>query len=123
MAISQEPVATRGFAAGSNQTFTFSNPAGWQNLGVLDVLINSAIDGRQACYFALVPSSASSGSVFLVDDAGDSGAPFAGGFVVPGSGSASNSQCTLSASGSSVSASGNNLAFDAVGCVQNGFRR
>lgn len=61
--------------------------------------------------FALVPSGASSGSIYLVDDAGDSGGPFAGGFVLPGSGSASNSQCTVSASDSSVSTSGNNLTL------------
>jgi hypothetical protein len=49
-----------GTGIGANQTFTFtfSDPAGHQNLGVLDVLINNYLDGIQACYIALIPSSA-----------------------------------------------------------------
>jgi len=97
---------------GPSQTFafTFTDLGGYQNLSVVDVLINSALDGRQACYVAFVPTSATSGSVFLVDDGGDAGGPYQG-LVLPGGGTVSNSQCTISGAGSSVSGSGNNLAL------------
>jgi hypothetical protein len=38
------------FGTGSSQTFTFqfSHPSGWRNLGVGNVLINNALDGRHA---------------------------------------------------------------------------
>jgi len=48
--------------------------------------------------------------VLLVDDAGDAGGPYQG-MVLPGSGSVSNSQCTISGTGSSVSGSGNTLTL------------
>jgi len=76
----------------------------------VDVLINSALDGRHACYVAFVPSGASGGSVYLVDDAGDAGGPYSG-MVLPGSGSVSNSQCMISGIGSSVNGSGNTLTL------------
>jgi len=97
-------------------TFSFSDPNSWQNLTVVDVLINSAVDGRGACYFAFVPSSASSGSLFLVDDAGDAGGPYAG-LVLPGSGTVSNNQCSISGAYpgfSSVAANGDTLALTLV---------
>src|SRR5205823_5214555 len=70
-------------------TFTFTDTDGWQALSVLNVLINSTLDGRQACYVAFVPSGASSGSILLVDDAGDAGGPYSS-IAVPGSGTATN---------------------------------
>src|SRR5207302_1307059 len=48
-------------------TFTFNAPNGFASLSVVDVLINSALNGIGACYVAFVPSGASTGSVFLVD--------------------------------------------------------
>jgi hypothetical protein len=86
-------------------TFTFMDTNGWQDISVANVLINSAIDGRHACYLALVPATS---SVLLVDDAGDAGGPFQG-FTLPGSGSIGNGQCTINGSGSSMSGSGNAL--------------
>ena len=77
------------------------------------MLIASALDGRHACYIAFVPSGANSGSVYLVDDAGDAGGPYQG-LVLPGGGTVSNSQCTISGAGSSVSGSGNNLTLTLV---------
>jgi hypothetical protein len=91
-------------------TFTFSDTAGWQSLNVVDVLIRDALDGRQACYVAFVPSGANAGSVFLVDDGGNAGGPYAG-MVLPGSGSVANSQCSITGAGSSVTASGNSMAL------------
>jgi len=105
-----------GSGSGTTQTFTvtFSDPNGYQNLQVADVLINSALDGRHACYVAFQPATAGvptgSGSVFLVDDAGDAGGPYQG-LSLPGSGSVSNSQCTVNGAGSSVTAGGNTLTL------------
>jgi hypothetical protein len=77
----------------------------------VDVLINNYLDGIGACYFALAPASASSGYLYLVDDAGDgqyvSGTPL----FLTSSGSLTNSQCTLNGTGSSISASGNTLTL------------
>jgi sugar lactone lactonase YvrE len=101
-----------GSGSGLSQTFTFtfSDAAGWQSLGVQDILINSALDGRHACYIAYVPSGATTGSLYLVDDAGDAGGPYAG-MVLPSSQTASNSQCTVNGTGSSASGSGNTLTL------------
>ncbi|SPF48864.1 exported hypothetical protein [Candidatus Sulfopaludibacter sp. SbA4] len=98
--------------SGSTQqfTFTFSDTGGWQRLQVVDVLINNVLDGRQACYIAFVPSGASSGSVDLVDDSGDAGGPYSG-MVLPGSGSVSNSQCSIAGAGSSAAGNGNTLTL------------
>ena len=100
-----------GNGASQTFTFTFSDPAGYQNLGVLDVLINNYLDGIQACYVALVPSGANAGTVYLVDDGGDAGGPFAGNLTLPGTGSVSNSQCTVSGTGSSVVGSGTTITL------------
>ena len=97
-------------AATQTYVFTFSDSNGWQDLAVANVLINSALDGRHACYLAFVPSSSSAGAVYLVDDAGDSAGPYSGA-LLPGSGTAANTQCSLSAAGSSFAASGNTLTL------------
>ncbi|MEZ5403726.1 MAG: BACON domain-containing carbohydrate-binding protein [Bryobacteraceae bacterium] len=104
------PGVTPASGAGTSGlfTFTFSDPDGFADLNILNVLINDAIDGRNACYLAFVRAT---GQLLLVNDAGDAGSSFAGSITIPGSGSASNSQCTIGASGSSVSASGNTLAL------------
>jgi RHS repeat-associated protein len=114
--IQSGPAATAvspGAGNGASQTFTFtfSDPSGYQNLGVLDVLINNYLDGIQACYIALVPSGANAGTVYLVDDGGDAGGPFAGNLVLPGTGSVSNSQCTVNGTGSSVVGSGTTITL------------
>jgi len=101
-------------------TFTFSDTGGYQNLSVVDVLINNALDGRRACYVAFVPSGATSGSVYLVDDAGDAGGPYQG-LVLPGSGTVSNGQCTISGAGSSVVGSGNTLTLTLAIAFSAGF--
>ena len=89
-------------------TFTFNDTNGWQDIGVANVLINGAIDGRSACYVAFVPSGSNSGSVFLVDDAGEAGGPYSG-MVLPGSGTVQNSQCAIDGTRSSIVGSGNTL--------------
>jgi sugar lactone lactonase YvrE len=114
--IQSGPAATAvlpGAGNGTSQafTFTFSDPSGYQNLGVLDVLINNYLDGIQACYIALVPSGANAGTLYLVDDGGNAGGPFAGNLTLPSTGSVSNSQCTVSGTGSSVVGSGTTITL------------
>jgi len=80
--------------------FQFSDSAGYQALGVVNVLINNFLDGRSACYLAyVVPSN----TLVLVDDGGDAGGPYAGSVALGSSGAIQNSQCTVTL----VSAIGN----------------
>ena len=109
-------VAPRGVspAAGGGATqaftFTFADVAGYADLSVLDVLISTFLNGQTACYFALAPTSATTGYIYLVDDAGDGG--YAGApMPLPSAGLVQNSQCSISGTGSSVSASGNTLTL------------
>jgi hypothetical protein len=84
----------QGSGTSADFTFTFSDASGWQNLVVVNMLINSALDGRKACYLAYaVPSS----TLLLVDDAGDAGGPYAGSVTVGNAGTyIANSQCAVS---------------------------
>ncbi|MEZ5356701.1 MAG: hypothetical protein R2762_29030 [Bryobacteraceae bacterium] len=96
--------------SGSSQIFTlqFTDADGTADLDVLNVLINNAIDGRNACYLAFVRST---NTLFLVNDAGDAGGPFAGSLTLPTTGSINNSQCTINAVGSSATTAGNQLTL------------
>jgi hypothetical protein len=91
--------------SGSSQTltFTFNDSKGVQDLGVLNVLVNKALDGGNACYIAY---SQPYKVLFLVSD---SGAALSAPLALGGSGSVNNGQCTVNASGSSATPSGNNL--------------
>lgn len=55
--------------AGSSQTFTIGipHPGGWQNLRVVNLLINSTLDGQQACYAAYELATS---NLLLLDDQG-----------------------------------------------------
>jgi len=85
-----------------------TDPDGAGDLAVVNVLVNDWLDGRQACYVAYVPAL---NAVFLVDDAGNAGGPFAGGLLLGTSQMATNSQCTLYGQGSSATASGTDLSL------------
>jgi Bacterial Ig-like domain (group 3)/FG-GAP-like repeat/Putative binding domain, N-terminal len=99
-----------GSALSQTFTFTFTDAAGYADLSVLDVLVSTFLDGQTACYFALAPTSATTGYIYLVDDAGDGG--YAGApMPLPSAGVVQNSQCSISGAGSSVSASGNTLTL------------
>ena len=90
-------------------TFTVTDTKGAGDFGVVNVLTNHFLDGRQACYIAYV---ASSNTLLLVNDLGLAGGPFAGSMVLNGgSGSIQNSQCSISAAGSSVTTNGNTLTM------------
>jgi hypothetical protein len=111
------PLAPEGVSPASGSgvtqtfTFTFTDPAGYADLNVLDVLISTFLDGRMACYFALAPTGATTGYLYLVDDADDGGYAPGSPMPLPSSNSVSNSQCTLNGTGSSISASGNRLTL------------
>ena len=100
------PVTSTG--ASQVYTFQFADTAGAADLTVMNVLINNYLDGRQACYIAYVQQG---NVLYLVNDAGDAGGPFAGSLVLSGSGSVGNSQCTINGVGSSAVASGNTLTL------------
>jgi uncharacterized repeat protein (TIGR01451 family) len=106
--------------SGTTFTFTFFDPNGWQSLTVLDVLINKALNARSACYFAIVPTGAASGAVYLVDDQGDAGGPFAA-MGIPGVSSVQNSQCEIRGFGSSILASGTTVVLTLTINFANGF--
>jgi ELWxxDGT repeat protein len=93
---------------GSPQTFTmvYSDPNGTSDLNEVLVLLNTSVSLANSCTVAYTPAS---NKMYLYNNAG-TGLSTA---VVPGSsGSVSNSQCTLSGTGSSFSISGNNLTLN-----------
>jgi len=84
---------------GITATFMFTDPYSWQDLGVLNILINNFLDGRQACYIAFVPTDAhgfSPNNFFLVNDAGNALVPSVS------SGFLSNSQCSFTGSATTI---------------------
>lgn len=84
-------------------TFTFSDPNGANSLNVINVLINSALDGANACYLAYVVPA---GLLVLVD------APPGQEILYLGSGSlVQNNQCQILGTGSSAFVSGNTLTL------------
>jgi len=88
-------------STGSLLTFSFSDTNGYQDLGVLNILINDVLDGRQACYIAY---SRPLNTLYLVNDAGTGLLP-----VVPPSVYVRNSQCGVSVQGAGVVPSGNTV--------------
>jgi len=107
---------TPNVSSGSNQVFTitYNSPAGYQALDVVNVLINTFLDGRQACYLAY---SRPSNVLYIVPDNGD-GTELSG-KVMAGMGTVGNSQCTVMLAGSSATGNGTaltlvlNLSFSA----------
>jgi hypothetical protein len=81
--------------------FVWTDSKGAGDFGVVNVLVNNFIDGRRSCYLAYVVSS---NTLYLVNDSGDAGGPFAGSLALNGSaGVIQNTQCSVSGAGSSVS--------------------
>jgi hypothetical protein len=99
--------------SGSTQsfTFTFTDPNGYSDLQVLDVLVNNYLDGIGACYLAFVPQSSTSGYLYLVDDAGDGGYVAGTPLLFPSGSTLHNSQCSIIGSSSSMAASGDTLTL------------
>ena len=82
-------------------TFTYQDATSAANLLTSWALINTAIDGRSACYIAYYRPG---NQVFLYPDNGDGSQ--ATSMVLTGTNTLSNSQCTVSAQGSTVTSSG-----------------
>ncbi|MEZ5355454.1 MAG: hypothetical protein R2762_22685 [Bryobacteraceae bacterium] len=110
------PASGTGFSA--TFVFTFQDGNGSSDLNVLNVLINNAIDGRNACYLAFVRSQ---GTLLLVNDAGEAGGPFAGVAGLPGVGVMGNNQCLIDLGASSVAESGNTLTLTLQVTFQSAF--
>ncbi|SPF56820.1 exported hypothetical protein [Candidatus Sulfopaludibacter sp. SbA4] len=105
----------------AGQTFTavLTDSKGTGDFGVVNLLVNTFIDGRQACYLAYV---ASTNSLALVDDAGDAGGPFAGSMVLNGGAATiQNSQCSVRGTGISAVKNGNTLALTVNITFKSGF--
>jgi hypothetical protein len=93
-------------------TFTFTDTNGYGDLAVVDILINSVLDGIGACYVAYVPTGPSTGYVYLVDDAGDGGYTQGSPMALPSANTLYNNQCNVDLQYSSASASGNTLTLN-----------
>jgi sugar lactone lactonase YvrE len=103
----QETVPVRYTGTNPTLAFTFTHPGGAAQLGVVNALINTALDGNRACYVAY---SRPLNVLYLVNDDGPASGLSAG-LTPGGAGSASNSQCTIQASEIGVLEQGNALTL------------
>jgi hypothetical protein len=94
-------------ATGLSNTFTlkYSDTEGAAGLDEVEVNFNSSSGSANTCYVFYLPSNK---ALHLKNDAGTGSTSI----TIPGSGTLSNSQCTVSGSGSSVVKSGNNLTLN-----------
>ena len=99
-----------GSAASQTFTINVSDGNGAADISIVNLLINDALDGRSACYVAYQRLTATTGSLFLVNDLGDAGANL-GYMPFPSAATLSNSQCTITGTGSTVSESGSTLTL------------
>jgi len=92
-------------ATGLSNTFvlTYSDTGGYANLNHVGVIFNPAANASNSCYVLYYPSA---NLVYLLNNAGTGSSS-----LTPGSGSLSNSQCTITGSGTSVVKSGDTLAL------------
>jgi hypothetical protein len=96
-------------ATSSSFQFTFTDQNGAGDIGIVNALINNAIDARGACYLAYLTSS---NTLLLVNDGGDAGGPFAGAMPLNGTAaSIENGQCVVNGGGSSAKIAGNQLTL------------
>ena len=92
-------------ATGTSQTFNavYSDPNGVADLANVSMLFNTTLTGANACYILYYPAS---NSIYLENNANTGTV----GPLTPGSASSiSNSQCTLSGTGTAVSTAGNKM--------------
>src|SRR5712692_902654 len=94
-----------GSGQGSIFTFTFTDPNGFTDLILPEILFNVFRDGRNAC---LVLYDRFSNRFFLVNDSSTGSSTVTAGSAEV----AENGQCTLSGVGSSASGSGNTLTIN-----------
>jgi hypothetical protein len=96
---------TPGSGTGTTQTFSFlySDTDGSADLSTVFALFNTSTSVAKACYIYYVPSS----NLLYLENSAGTGSQ---GSLTPGStATVSNSECTISGTGSSVTSSGNNL--------------
>jgi hypothetical protein len=94
---------TPSSGSGASQTFTFqfSNTSGASNMTSAALLISASNSATSACDIVYTPAQ---NTIQLLTDAGSAGSA-----ITPGSGSLSNSQCSINGAGSTVSVSGTTL--------------
>ena len=95
-----------GTALNQTITFTYQDQTSAANLQTVWALINTAIDGRSACYVAYYRPG---NQLYLFPDNGDG--TQATNIVLAGNNTISNSQCSISAQGANVQTSGNTLSL------------
>jgi len=101
------PAPLAVLSSGASTLFSFNDPRGAQDLGVVNILINRVLDGRNACYLAY---SQPLNVLYLLDDNGVI-SPQIPGAVLNAAGSAANSQCTVAWDANPVLRSANGLAI------------
>lgn len=93
---------------GSAQTFTvaYSDSKGYADIVSSTILVNNSLSTANGCYISF---NRANSSLSLSNDAGNT---WQGPIAIGQNSNLSNSQCTLSGAGSSVSGSGNNLTLN-----------
>ncbi len=108
---------TPSSGSGTSQTFAFqfSDGKGYSALVSVSVIINSTAVGAGGCYVLYYPTSK---LIYLTNDASTA---WQGPVTLGQTGTLQNSQCSVSAAGSSVSGSGNVLTVNLALSFQAGF--
>ena len=88
----------------TTRTFVFTDANGTNDLGVVNVLINTALDGRNACYIGY---DSVNNLLVLLNDPGDDASVL----LLPSTATVSNSQCSISGSSISAVKAGNTLTL------------
>ncbi|MBV9155070.1 MAG: hypothetical protein JO097_02335, partial [Acidobacteriaceae bacterium] len=93
-------------ASGTTPIFVleYSDTGGYGALTSVAALFNSSVSSKKACYVYYVPQS---NLLYLQNDSGVGATS-----ITPGSGTLTNSQCSINGSSSSVTTSGNNLTLN-----------
>ena len=92
--------------AAVNLTTSYSDPNGWQDLNQVQLLINTAIDGKNCAYVKYVPST---NKLYFANDAGTA---WLGGFTLGSANTIENSYGKLDCAKTTVSSSGNTLTVN-----------
>jgi len=93
-----------GSGTSTTRTFVFTDTNGTNDLGVVNVLINSALDGRNACYLAY--DSVGNVLVLLRNNGTDADV-----LALPSNATLSNSQCSIAGSSVTAVKAGNTLSL------------
>ncbi len=93
-----------GTGTSATRTFVFTDSNGAADIGVVNVLINSALDGRNACYLAY--DSVGNVLVLLRDNGTDADV-----LALPSNATLSNSQCSIAGSSITAVKAGNTLTL------------